>query len=224
MSSSEDRDIEPFDWFNRFFGSSSRAGGRGGFFGFPDIFRGFDEMRSEMEREFEDTFKNIEDKAPKDLVREYETPGGGKVREYGPFVYGYSMTIGPDGKPKVREFGNVKSPLSSSSSSIRGGSFASRPLISSEREPLADVTTTDKDVKVAVEMPGVSKQNIVVKVYDNSVEVTTTGTDRKYHQVIEIPPETDIETATPTYKNGILEITFKKKQQTKPKGKQINIE
>ena len=105
------------------------------------------------------------------------------------------MTIGPDGKPKVREFGNVKSPLSSSSR--RGGSFT-RPLISSEREPLADVTTTDKDVKVVVEMPGVSKQNIVVKVYDNSVEVTTTGTDRKYHEVIEIPTETDIETAMST--------------------------
>jgi len=25
----------------------------------------------------------------------------------GPFVYGYSMTMGPDGKPIVREFGNV---------------------------------------------------------------------------------------------------------------------
>lgn len=152
MSSSEDRDIEPFDWFNRFFGSS-RRGGRGGFFGFPDIFRGFDEMRRDMEREFENTFKNIETKAPKDLVREYETSGGGKVREYGPFVYGYSMTIGPDGKPKVREFGNVKSPFST-----RG--FSTRPLISSEREPLADVTTTDKDVKVVVEIPGVSKENI----------------------------------------------------------------
>jgi HSP20 family protein len=221
--SSEDRDITPFDWFNRFFGSSSSGKGsdRGGFFGFPDIFRGFDEMRREMEREFENAFKNLENKAPKDLVREYETSGGDKVREYGPFVYGYSMTIGPDGKPKVREFGNVKSPLSSSS---RTGGFFTRPLISSEREPLADVTSTDKDVKVVVEMPGVTKQNIVVKVYDNSVEITTTGTDRKYHEVIEIPPETDIETATSTYKNGILEITFKKKQQTKPKGKQINIE
>jgi HSP20 family protein len=225
MSSSEDRDIAPFDWFNRFFGGGSRGSGRGGggFFGFPDIFRGFDEVRREMEREFEDTFKNIEDKAPKDLVREYETPGGGKVREYGPFVYGYSMTIGPDGKPKVREFGNVKSPLTSSRKG--GGFFTSRPLISSEREPLADVTTTDKEVRVAVEMPGVSKQNIAVKVYDNSVEVTTAGTEeRKYREVIEIPPETDIETATSAYKNGILEITFKKKQQTKPKGKQINIE
>jgi HSP20 family protein len=225
MSSSEDRDIEPFDWFNRFFGgSSSRGSGRrggGGFFGFPDIFtRGFDEMRREMEREFENMFKNIEAKAPKDLVKEYETPRGGKVREYGPFVYGYSMTIGPDGIPKVREFGNVKSPFSS-----RRGGFFTRPFISSEREPLVDVTTTDKEVKVVVEMPGVSKENIKVNAYDNSVEVITTGTDeRKYHEVVEIPPETDIETATSTYKNGILEITFKKKQQTKPEGKQINIE
>ena len=218
MSSSEDRDIEPFDWFNRFFGGGRRSGGRGGgFFGFPDIFRGFDDMRKEMERQFEQQFKDIESKAPKDLVKEYETSTGGKVREYGPFVYGYSMTIGPDGRPKVREFGNVKSPFSS-----RG--FFTRPLVSSEREPLADVTTTDKEVKVVVEMPGVSKENIKVNVYDNSLEVTTTGTDRKYHEVIEIPPETDIETVTSTYKNGILEIAFKKKEQTKPKGKQIKIE
>ena len=174
-------------------------------------------MRKEMERQFEEQFKDIESKAPKDLVKEYETSTGGKVREYGPFVYGYSMTIGPDGKPKVREFGNVKSPFSS-----RG--FFTRPLVSSEREPLADVTTTDKEVKVVVEMPGVSKENIKVNVYDNSLEVTTTGTERKYHEVIEIPPETDIETVTSTYKNGILEIAFKKKEQTKPKGKQIKIE
>jgi HSP20 family protein len=218
MSSSEDRDIEPFDWFNRFFGGSRKSGrGGGGFFGFPDIFRGFDDMRKEMERQFEQQFKDIESKAPKDLVKEYETSTGGKVREYGPFVYGYSMTIGPDGRPKVREFGNVKSPFSS-----RG--FFTRPLISSEREPLADVTTNDKEVKVVVEMPGVSKENIKVNVYDNSLEVTTTGTDRKYHEVIEIPPETNIETVTSTYKNGILEITFKKKEQTKPKGKQIKVE
>jgi HSP20 family protein len=219
MSSSEDRDIEPFDWFSRFFGGSRRSGRREGFFGFPDVFRGFDEMRREMEREFEDTFKNIESKAPKDLVREYETSTGNKVREYGPFVYGYSMTIGPDGKPKIREFGNVKSPFTSS----RGGSFT-KPLISSEREALADVTITDKEVKVVVEIPGVSKENIVVNAFGDSVEITTTNTERKYNQVVDIPPETDIETAASTYKNGILEITFKKKEQTKPKGKQINVE
>src|SRR5205823_4953985 len=197
---------------SRFFGGG-RRGLRGGFF--DDMFRGFDQMRRQIEREFEDIGKRIS----KDLVREYNTPQGGKVREYGPFVYGYSMTIGPDGKPKVREFGNVKSP-----SSRRGGGFFTRPLISSERQPLADVTTTDKEVKVIVEMPGVNKENIKVNAYDNSVEVTTTDPERKYHEVVEIPPETDIKTAKSTYKNGILEITFDKKQQTKPKGKYINVE
>jgi HSP20 family protein len=91
-------------------------------------------------------------KAPKDLVREYETPEGAKVREMGPFVYGYSMTIGPDGKPRVREFGNVRSPLARF-----GLGSSNRPLISSAREPLADITTTDKGVKVILEMPGVNK-------------------------------------------------------------------
>jgi HSP20 family protein len=42
----------------------------------------------------------------------------------------------------------------------------------------------------------------------NSVEVTTTDPERKYHEVVEIPPETDIKTAKSTYKNGILEITI----------------
>ncbi len=46
-----------------------------------------------------------------DLIREDVTTEGANVKEYGPFDYGYSMTVDPDGKPKVREFGNVKSPL-----------------------------------------------------------------------------------------------------------------
>ncbi len=69
-----------------------------------DMFRGFDEMRREMERSFED----IEKRIPKNLVREYTTPGGGKVREVGPMVYGYSMIVAPNGKPRIREFGNVR--------------------------------------------------------------------------------------------------------------------
>ena len=82
MSSPEEHDIEPFDWLARIFGGSRRSGG---FFGFPDVFRGFDEMRREIERGFENAFKNIQAQAPKDLVK-YQTTGGGKVREYGPFT------------------------------------------------------------------------------------------------------------------------------------------
>ena len=218
MSNPESGDIEPFDWFNKFFGGSRRNHGWRGF-SFPDVFRSMDEMRRDIESEFEDMFKGIENTAPKDLIREYETSEGGKVKEYGPFVYGYSMTIGPDGKPKVREFGNVKSPL-------RGrGLFRTTPEMTSVREPLADVTTTDKDIKVVMEMPGVTKSNIKISAYDNSVEVQTTeGAEKKYHEVINLPEIADIETARSTYNNGILEIIFKKKDQTKPTGKEIKID
>jgi HSP20 family protein len=132
-------------------------------------------MRREMERGFENAFKNIQVKAPKDLVKEYQTPGGDKVREYGSFIYGYSMTVGRDGKPKVREFGNVKSPFNIS----KRADFFTKPLISAEREPLSDITTTDNEVKVSVEMSGVSKENIKINVYDNSLEVTTIGTEQR---------------------------------------------
>jgi HSP20 family protein len=90
------------------------------------------------------------------------------------------MTIGPDGKPKVREFGNVKP-------SRRSGGFI-RSEISGETEPLVDVTTTDKEVKAVVEMPGVSKEKIKINAYDNTVEVKSddpqenTIVHLKYHQ------------------------------------------
>jgi HSP20 family protein len=213
--------IEPFDWYRRFFaGRGARGFGEGGGF-FDDMFRGFDQMRQEMERELEDTFKSIESKAPKALVREYETSGGGKVKEYGPFVYGYSMTIGPDGKPKIREFGNVKPSTRGMSG---GGRGTTRPEISGETEPLVDITTTDKEIKVVVEMPGISKNNIKINVYENTLEVRSDDPQRKYHKTIEVPSETDIETARSAYNNGILEITFNKKEQTKPKGKTIKVE
>src|ERR687895_2755622 len=138
IMSSEGGDIEPFDWFRRFLGGSSRARGQ---FGFDDMFRGFEEMRREMERQFEEQFKNFQSTVPKDLVREYDTPEGSKVREVGPIIYGYSMTIGPDGKPNVREFGNIKSPFSG-----RGGLFEQQPSLSAEREPLVDISSTNKEV------------------------------------------------------------------------------
>jgi HSP20 family protein len=180
--------IEPEDWFRRLFGCSSRATSRRGSDWFGDeMFRQFDEMKREMERMFEEQFKDIQTKAPKELIREFD---------------------------------NVKGPFAG----FGAGSTATRPLISSEREPLADITTTDKEIKVAVEVPGVSKENIKVNAYDSSVEVKSDDPQRDYHQVIDLPEETDIETARSTYRNGILEIIFNKKEQTKPKGKEVKVE
>ena len=208
--------ITPDDWFERFFGNPFGKRGRRNYF--DDMFGGFDQLRKEMEREFEESFKDFETKAPKDLIREYETPEGGKVREIGPFVYGYSMTIGPDGKPRVKEFGNVKSPLSG------GRGFMKTPTISSEREPLSDVSITDKEVKVVIEMPGVPKDKIKLIAHQDKLEISSQDPERKYHEVVEIPPQADIETIRSSYNNGILEIVFKKKDDKGSKGKEIKID
>lgn len=56
------------------------------------------------------------------------------------------------------------------------------------------------------------------------MEVTSEDHKRKYREVINIPPEADIETVKSTFNNGILEIAFKKKDQAKRKGKEIKVE
>jgi HSP20 family protein len=223
------KDIIPNEWYKRFFSGQSAFGN----WNFNDLFREFDEMRTEMERTFSDSFINIENRIPKDLVKEYETPEGEKVREVGPIVYGYSMTIGPDGKPNIREFGNVKSPFAGNSNNSGGNNNSKRrlllqqqqqPSISSEREPLVDISSTNKEVKVIVEMPGIKKENIKINAYETFVEISSNDEQRKYHKVIDLPPEADIETVKSKYNNGILEVIFNKKIQAKPKGKEVKVE
>ena len=215
-------DILPMDWFNRFFNLGGRRGGRS-LFDTTDLFGDFDDMHKEMNRMF-NVFNDISKTAPKELIKEYETSDGSRVREVGPIVYGYSMTIGPDGKPHVREFGNVKSSGSRSAKNI-GQYIGAKPQISAEREPLSDLTTTDKEVKVVLEMPGIKKEDIKINAYDEKVEIKTAeNAQRKYHKVIDLPKQADLETARSTYNNGILEVTFDKKKEQKPKGKEIKIE
>ena len=139
------------------------------------------------------------------MIKEYETEDGAKVREIGPLVYGSTTTIGADGKPIVREFGNVKPRM-------RAGS---RPNILTERQPLSEVSTTDKEVKVAVELPGVSKEQIKIDANEDEVDIKTEDRKRKYHEVIDLLAEVDIDSVKSTFVNGLLEITFNKKSKDK---------
>ena len=170
-----------------------------------------EEMMKEMERTFEESMKELEGKVPKELVRERKLPDGTVRKEWGPFVHGYSVTIGPDGKPVIREFGNVKPSFGG------GGKFA----LKDEREPLVDVISSGDEVKVIAELPGVSKEEIKVSATENSVTIQTE--ERKYRKDIDLPDEVDPASAKSTYKNGMLEITLKRKGR-KPSGVSIKID
>ena len=195
-----DCDIESYDWFRRF---DSR-------YLVDDLVTDFEEV----EKAFEDVF--MDTKAPKEIMIDYETQDDVGIGEFSSFVYGYSMTIELEDKPCVNSRSSKERKVVSEYNELQ---------ITSEREPLAEVNVYDKEVKVVLEMPGVSKEHIKIQAYKNSVEVSSDYPQRKY-QVIDIPRVADIKTIRSTYKNGILEIVFKKKEKLKRnnKGREIRIE
>lgn len=170
----------------------------------------FKEMEDFMEREFSE----LSEKAPKELVRERNLPRGAKVREWGPFVSGYSMTVGPDGKPQIREFGNIKP-------ETRRG----RPHldVKDKREPLTDVITADNEVQVIIELPGVEKKDIKLRVINDSLIVSVETPQRKYYKKLRLPIKVDLKTVKSSYKNGVLNVTLQKKKEDKPIGEPIKI-
>jgi HSP20 family protein len=191
------------DWFKRF-----RE--RRGFF-FPEI----DSMMEDMEKFMADAFKEMEEQVPRDMVRVRRLPDGSVRREYGPFVYGYSVKIGPDGRPIIREFGNIKPGF--------GGEGRPPLNLQEQREPLVDIVEEDEKIKVLAELPGVSKEDIRLYATERTLTIDVDTPERKYRKELELPVEVDETSARSTYRNGVLETTLDKR---KPKGKgtQIKIE
>jgi len=201
------------EWFRRRMRRSPYF--RSWFFGdIEDMFKDMEEM---MEREF----KEFSTRVPKDFVRERKLPDGSTIREWGPFVYGYSMTIGPDGKPKIREFGNVKPSLKPEALGLTRPSLD----IKEEREPLIDVIDTDGEIKIVAELPGVEKEEIKLHGTEDTLTISVDTPKRKYFKEIPLPTRINPKEAKTIYKNGVLEVTIPKiKEKKKPHGEPIKIE
>jgi HSP20 family protein len=167
----------------------------------PWSYADVDEMMKEMEREFM-TLTDLENQLPKELVREKRAEDGSVTREIGPIVYGYSLTIGPDGKPVIREFGNLK----------RAPSKEWREAISDTREPLVDVVEGDNEVRVLAELPGVKKQGVALTVEGRSLVISAETPTRKYRKELELPYFVELEGSKSTFNNGILEVTLPKRK------------
>ncbi len=170
------------------------------------FFQDIEEMMKEMENMMERDFNHFRTHIPKDLKRVRKLPDGSIIPEWGPFVYGYSMTVGPDGKPKIREFGNVKPSSAPESCGIK------RPClnIKQKREPLVDIIDTNGKMKVIVELPGVEKEEIKLHGTENKLIISVDAPDRKYFKEIEMSTKIDYKKAKSSYKNGVLEITVPK--------------
>jgi HSP20 family protein len=176
------------------------------------FFGEIDDMFREMEKMMDEELKNFTEKVPKEYVKERKLPDGSTVKELGPFVYGYSMNIGPDGKPEIQEFGNLKKGLKGP------------PQVKEEREPLVDIMETNDDVHVVVELPGVEKTDIKLHGTEDELTISVDTPQYKYFKEVALPAKVKVKEANSTYKNGVLEVVLPKAEVLgKPKGEPIDI-
>ena len=82
---------------------------------------------------------------------------------------------------------------------------------------------TDKTVQVVAEMPGIEKQDVELSIDGKELEIKAQRDERKYHELVELPADVDIDSAKATYKNGVLDITLNKVKKTTSR-KKINVE
>jgi HSP20 family protein len=178
---------------------------------FPEWFRRrwrypMPNLMDEFERTFEEMFKDLE--IPKEMIRQKKLPSGGSEKDIGPFVYGYSFSVGPDGKPVVREFGNVKPSLRKGAGGVPKAGLDVRE----EREPLVDTIVLDDVVKVVAELPGVDKSDINLECNGKSLTLRVENANRKYFKQLDLPVEVDPDTSKASYKNGVLELVLTRKK------------
>lgn len=114
-----------------------------------------------------------------------------------PMVWGFSATVGPDGRIRLNPFGNL---------STEG----SAPSVKNEREPLIEVMEQDGAIIIVAELPGVQKEDIKVIITETRVTIRVDTRRRKYFKTIDLPIPCKREVIQFTYANGILEIHLPK--------------
>lgn len=164
---------------------------------FEDIDRDFAEAEEMLSR----VFRTVREMGPSDL-------------KSFPYYYGYQVTIGSDGKPKVREFGNVRP--------------SNRGLVEQTgvRAPLIDKAIDEKGntLTITAEMPGVTKQDVKVNISNQYVSIHAEKDDKKYHADIPVDVQLDDASAKATYSNGVLELNIKLREPSKLKAKEVKVE
>lgn len=183
-----------------------------GLFGFPE----FDKIEEMMNKLMKGMFDS------KGMFPAFGS-GDGK-----PIVYGFSMKTGPDGKPVISEFGNVKPGTvriegGGPGGNERGAGTPAAPIISDAREPLIDVILRDDDIIVIAELPGVGKEDISLEALDGALEIKVDVPGRRYYKSVKLPAEVKTGEIDATYNNGVLEVKLKLKVPKKGKGTKVTI-
>lgn len=175
----------------------------------------FDEF-DKLFRGMHGSFVNLDDLL--DAARRSGAGSGGPGR-IGPYCYGYTMTVGPDGRPVVREYGNVRPGLAGGADAACG---AAAPGGGLQAETIVD--DKERVLKLVAEMPGVEKEDVKIVVDGDSVGIDADRGKKSYHAKVPLAQRVDKGTAKATYRNGILELAFKLADPGPPTGTTVEVQ
>ena len=138
------------------------------------------EFRDRFFEQIDKEFSEAEDMLNRMFRTARET--GTTTSQTSPYFYGYQITIGPEGKPHIREFGNIRP--------------SSKGLIeqSAVRQPLVDTRFNEKEntMVITAEMPGITKEDVKVSMEEGLVTIHAEKGNKKYHT--ELPVEKELDT------------------------------
>ena len=171
---------------------------------FADFEKEFQRMQETMNTFFEQALKNA------DIPKGNAKPGN-------PFVYGFTLRLGPDGRPHFDQFGNT--------TRVGPTLGTSAQMVPESREPITDVLEHDDHVTITAELPGVEKQDVQVYATEDQLTIKVDTAQRKYAKVVGLPARVVPTTTEATFKNGVLDVTVQKERKGPPRdpGHRVNV-
>lgn len=144
-----------------------------------------------------------------DLVERMEREGKSEVRREGEIrglgpkargIYGFTVRTGLGNKPVMETFGNIRE--------TKMGPKVQE--VQAVREPIVDVFDEEDHLLVVAELPGVRKSEVEIVVSGDILILRAEVGEQKYFKEILLPHKVSSATKKVSYKNGILEIRFRK--------------
>ena len=156
-----------------------------------DLMDDLDDYFEDLEKEIQEVVKRSIDSAKLDK----------------PFVAGFTLNVGPEGKPSIQIFGD---------SPVRHDGFRS-PI----NEQVLDLN--GGVLRIILEMPGVEKQDIKVDATEDTAVVTAEREEKRYRAELSLKAPVRPDSGKAEYKNGLLEISFSLKDKANKGFKRVNV-
>jgi HSP20 family protein len=148
-------------------------------------------MLDELDHYFEEFERSVEE-----AVRSSVNTGARAFSK--PVVAGMAMGFGPEGKPRIQFFGD---------NLIGPDGF---------RSPIYEQVLDEKEgnLRLLVELPGVEKEDVQISALEDKVTLEAAKGERMYRTEVLLQRDIDPDSGVASYKNGLLDVVFKLRDNT----------